>query len=155
MAIARIGDTVLRVPAVDGVAGEERSIAEILATGRAIVAGLVAPSEPWDAHALSARLDDSRDLMARNERQLRLLELAVDDVKVGPADGTRFDPDQDLALLRPGHRDIDELERFALPPQDHCAHEVRVARRSSKSTRCGFLACGAAAPTPPQRPRRR
>src|SRR5438093_3140662 len=109
MTVARISDAILRVAAVDRVAGEARVIAKILATGRAVMTTFIRPSEPRDAHALAARVDHARDLMARNERQLRLRELAVHDVKVGATHGTRFDPNQDLALFRLRLRDIDEL----------------------------------------------
>ncbi len=53
-------------------------------------------AEPGDARlgavpiridADSHRIDDAHNLMARNQRQLRMLKVAVDHMKVGPANG--------------------------------------------------------------------
>src|SRR5205085_5173972 len=52
---ALVGDGVLRVAAVEVVAGEARGVAEVLAPARAVAAGAVRPAEPRDADATAAR----------------------------------------------------------------------------------------------------
>jgi hypothetical protein len=50
--------------------------------------------------AVADNLDGPDDLMARDDRQLRRREFAVDDVEVGAADAAGADADQDLARQR-------------------------------------------------------
>jgi hypothetical protein len=52
--------------------------------------------------------DDADDLVTQDERQLRLLELAIHDVQVRPAHAARAHVEQDLARQRGG---ISELCR--------------------------------------------
>src|SRR5262249_47304882 len=94
-AVALVGRGQLRVAAVDLVPGEAGALAEVLAAGPAEPALAARPAEPGDAHAvaglealgpLPARDDLAGDLMAGDERELRLGEVAVDDVQVGAAD---------------------------------------------------------------------
>ena len=58
----------------------------------------VADREPADA--LAQCVNDTDDLVARDERQLRIGEIAVNHVQVGPADGAGFDPQSDLTRSR-------------------------------------------------------
>ena len=70
----------------------------------AAVAALAAgPAEPRDAEP-AAVLGLADDLVARDERQLRPVELAVDDVQVGAADAARAHAQQHLSIARNGHR---------------------------------------------------
>src|SRR5205823_3667101 len=49
----RVGDGALGVAAVEGVAGERRAIAEVLAAGAAVAALPAGPAEPRDADAVA------------------------------------------------------------------------------------------------------
>ena len=109
-AVARVGDGVLGIAAVDLVAGEARVVAEILLAAAAIEARAVGRAEPRhadavaDGEALDARAerrDLADDLVAENERQLGMRQLAVDDVQIGAAHAAGRDLDEDL--VRPGH----------------------------------------------------
>ena len=82
------------------IAGEERPVAEILSVGRTIrtaTAGVPQPgnvdayagSRPRDA--ATKRIDDPDDLVAGNDRQLRIGQFAVDDAQIGPADRAGLD----------------------------------------------------------------
>src|SRR5205085_5878434 len=119
---ALVGDGVLRVAAVEVVAGEARRVAEVLAPARAVAAGAVRPAEPRDADAAAARLVDADDLVADDERQLRMRKLAVDDVQVGAADAAGEDADEQLTRGRLRRRPLLEPERAARRVEDHRAH---------------------------------
>jgi hypothetical protein len=60
--------------------------------------------------------------MSDDERELRPLELAVDDVQVGAADGAGADAEQDLSRARFRTRDLFELQRLPCPMQHHRPH---------------------------------
>ncbi len=64
--------------------------------------------------------------MAGDERQLRVGQLAVDDVQVGAADPACEHPEQDLARPRLGDLQILEPQRLARRVQHHRPHEVIV-----------------------------
>src|SRR2546428_2395182 len=84
----------LRVTAVDRVAGELRVVAKILARRSTINAITIRPAEPRDSDTIAnfktaspARtFDASDDLVTENQRQLRIGQFAVDNVKIGAAD---------------------------------------------------------------------
>ena len=104
--VARVGDGVLGVAAVALIAGEARLRAEVLGAAPAEAAAPARPAEPGDAdavadrdiaHAVAERLDRADDLVAEDERQCRVGQLAVDDVQVGAADAAGPHPDQHLA----------------------------------------------------------
>ena len=87
-------------------------------------ADAVRPAEPGNAYAVAdgeavdpgARLDDhADDLDARGQGKLRVVELAVDDVQVGPADGAGADADEDLVLVGSGRFDVGQGERLRDP----------------------------------------
>jgi hypothetical protein len=100
-AVALVGDSPLRVAAVEVVAGEPRAVAKVLAAGRAVATLAVGPAEPRNAEPPSVlRLAD--DLVARNERKLRPVELAVDDVQIGPAHAAHAHAEQHLPGSRLG-----------------------------------------------------
>ena len=128
-AVAAIGHGVLRVSAVDGVAGELCVVAQILAAGSAVRANAARPREPRNAEARVRRFLDPDDLMSGNERQLRIAQLAIDDMEVGSADRAAFDTEKKLLRVRFRHRQLGELERFAGFAQDHGVHARRVLGR--------------------------
>ena len=127
-AVALVGDGELRVAAVQVVAGEARAVAEVLASAQAVPALVVGPAEPRDAdpvarrEALAAEDDASDDLVTDDERELRVRQLAVDDVQVRAADAAREDLDEHLSRAGLGIGKIGRAER---PPgfvQHHCPH---------------------------------
>jgi hypothetical protein len=91
---ARIGDRRRREAAIASKPGEERVIAEIFLAARAIgtdTAGVAKPRNPnalTHPQALDASpdlVDPSNDLMAWDDRQLRVRQLAIDDMQVRAA----------------------------------------------------------------------
>jgi hypothetical protein len=136
---ARVG--VLRVAAVQVVAGEARLVAEVLGAGPAEAAGPVGRAHPGDAHALSraAALDDlADDLVAGNDRIAARRELSGDDVQVGAADAAGTDLEPHLAGGERRQRGALEHQRVLLAhpiaPQ-HGPDEVRHAPILSRSWR--------------------
>jgi len=121
---ARVGDRVLGVAAVEVVAGEARSVAEVLPAAQAVAALAARPAEPRDADAPAGRLVDADDLVAGHERQLRVGQLAVDDVQVGAADPAGADADEQLAGLGLRLGELGRLEPRALRSQDHRPHRA-------------------------------
>src|SRR5207253_2271838 len=108
-----------------------RALAEVLAAGPAIAAGAVRPPEPRDADAIAlgeARralpaLDHAADhLVAGHERELRAVELAVDDVQIRPADAAGVDPHEHLARAGGGIGELRRAERRAGSLEHHGAH---------------------------------
>ncbi len=83
------------------------------------------------------RLDPADDLVTRDDRQLRIGQLAVDDVQVGAADAAGLDAQPDLpgAGIRIGP--ILEREPLAGPPQHHRAHAARLTRNGAGRNRFG------------------
>jgi hypothetical protein len=116
---------------VDLVAGVARGVAQVLPVRRAVAAPTAAATEPRHAdpiangETLDARRDrrhPTHDLVARHERQLRLAELAVDDVEIRPTHATRVDAHQHLAVARTRRRDLGLSERSARRLQLHRTH---------------------------------
>ena len=102
-AVALVGDDPLRVAAVEVVAREARRLAEVLAAGEAVAARPVGPAEPGHAEPAPV-LVAADDLVPGNERELRVRQLAVDDVEVGAADTAGRHAQQDLSRPRLGPR---------------------------------------------------
>src|SRR5437762_12524608 len=111
---ALVGERLLGVPSIDVVPGEARAIAQVLAIGSA--EGADAARAPQPRHADAVTLPETRgprtdgghpadDLVTGDERQLRMRQLAVHHVQVGPADGAGADLQEHLA--RPGARPRD------------------------------------------------
>jgi len=88
-AVPLIGHRLFRKTAIDLVAGEAGSIAEVLPSRAAEATGAIRPAEPGHADTLPDRearrtladpAHQSHDLMTKHERQLRVRQLAVGDV---------------------------------------------------------------------------
>ena len=104
-----LGDEVRGVAAVAGVAGELGMVAKILAALVAIEAMAAGVRQPGNADPLAdgeildpgaEPLDQADHLVAGNDRQPRIGQLAVDDVQIGAADAAGFDANQQLAPAR-------------------------------------------------------
>ena len=131
---ALVGDRDLGVAAVDVVAGELRVVAEVLAAAAAVAALAVGPAEPRHPDPLARgellrplpRLaHHADDLVAHHQRQLRLGEVAVEDVEVGAADAAGADLELDLAGTGGGVGQLSQPERLPLPLEDHRPHRSR------------------------------
>ena len=59
------------------------------------------------ATPVPSRFDVADDFMARDQRQVRLRQFAVDDVQVGAAHAAGVDPHQHLVRGGPGHVALD------------------------------------------------
>ena len=68
-------------------------------------------ADPIRIDADSHRIDDAHNLMARNQRQLRMLKVAVDHMKVGPANGAGFHAQPEFAVTRQRVRSFFQEQR--------------------------------------------
>ena len=142
--------TLVGIATVDLVAGEARLRAEILPAGATVRADPARPAEPRDADAAAhGKAFDARpagqhtrhDLMAGDQRQLGLAELAVDHVQVGAADRAGHHARQDLARSRGavGQRAANErLARFLKHHREHRHHRPGNGCRSSMPVDAGM-----------------
>ena len=130
-AVALVGDRLLGVSPVELVAGEPGPLAEVLPARAAVAAVAIGPSQPRDPYPLTGvealrplprRLDRADDLMTEDEGQLRLVEVAVGDVEVGPADAAGVNPHEHLppARLRIGQPCL--TKGLPLGVENHCPH---------------------------------
>src|SRR5690606_3063584 len=135
--VAGVGHGVLGVAAVEGVAGEAGVLAEVLLPAPAVAARPARPPPPRHPHPVAPgeplrlaplRHDGADDLVAGDERQLRVGQLPVGHVEVGAADAPGADADEHLP--RRGRRDggLAEPQRRAGPLQHHRAHRPGEAR---------------------------
>src|SRR5260370_34186310 len=106
----------------------------------------VGPREPGNYRAVSAcecqnrtspfqcrirltdRLDTADNLVAENQRQLWIRQFAVDNMKIGPANGAHADPNEQLSPARLRSWIITQRERRSNFFQDHRAHWRRIYR---------------------------
>jgi hypothetical protein len=79
--------------------------------------------------ALTARDDDADDLVAQNDRAPERRQLAVDDVKIRPANRARLDPQEDLTARRHRPLHFSKLDRRARARQHDGPHEAIVRAR--------------------------
>ncbi len=158
-AVALVGDRLLRVAAIELIAGEAGPLAEVLAARAAVAALAVGPSQPRDPDPLPGGealgplprpLDGADYLVSDDQGQLRVAQIAVDHVEVGATDAAGAHCDQDLA--GPGLR-RGEL-RLAPAARPCCSSTIARTRQSSRAERARCGTCGAARP-PVTRPRLR
>jgi hypothetical protein len=121
--------------AIARVSGEERIVAEVFPLAEAIIAVAAGAPEPGNTDPLPDReaanegthgIDPPDDLVPWNHRQLRLGQVAVDDVEVGSTDAASLDPDPNLSRTGRGVGPLDKLERSARPVQYHCVHRCNL-----------------------------
>ena len=131
-AVGGVGDGELGVAAVQRVAGEARRVAQVLAAGAAVGAGAAGVAEPGDADAPAdgerggagaAGQHLAHDLVAGDQGQLGMRQLAVDDVQVGAADRAGLDPHQDLARAGDGVGELGRAQWLAGGVEDHGEHD--------------------------------
>ena len=118
-------------PAVTGVAGEGRVVAEIFLAAGAVVANAAdPPSQGTPTRSPTWRFttpgpegfDPSDNFMTGRNRKWPVGQIAIDDVKIGPADGAGFDPHERLARRRRGRRALFHHKRRSSRPKDHGLH---------------------------------
>src|SRR5262245_63216146 len=121
------------IAAVARVAGKYRPIAQVLSAAAAIRADAAGRAEPRDPDALAyGQSCDSRphggdapdDLVAGHDRKLRVWQLAVDHVQIGPADTAGRDLDENFAGRRNWRWPIAHDERSARVLQRQGAHDT-------------------------------
>src|SRR5436190_2070757 len=113
-------DESIGVPAVDRPSREVGVLAEVLLAPAAVRARPVGAVEPGDADALAdvqlvaagaEPVDETDGLMPGHDRQVRELEVALDDMEVGATAPARVHADAHLARSGLGHLSLDERER--------------------------------------------
>ena len=109
-------------PAVTVVPGELRPVAKILEIGQAVPARAVCPPEPRDADTAIFPDDLGHDHVPEHEGELRLRQLPVDNVEIGPADSAGTDPQVQLAVAGLRLRYFGGSQRLARSIQEHRAH---------------------------------
>uniref|UniRef100_A0A0U1PBP6 Uncharacterized protein n=1 Tax=Mizugakiibacter sediminis TaxID=1475481 RepID=A0A0U1PBP6_9GAMM len=166
-AVARVGERVLGVAAVELIAGEARLLAQVLAAAAAVGANAAGPAQPRHADALAfaealdaraARHHRADDLVAGDQLRLRLRQLAVDHVQIGAADRAGVHADQQLLRTRLGPRPRLRDQGGVRRVQHHGAHasvpgETCVHSRGAliHSARAGDPCPGARRPSPRRR----
>ncbi len=129
--VGSVGDRMGGVAAVARIAGEERVVAKIFARAHAIGTMPASMTEPRHAdaragrkarHARARRDDAADDFMSGNDGELRLCQLAVDDMKIRAADAAGFDAQQQLSRAGRRERTLFHEERRSRAPQDHGGH---------------------------------
>ena len=130
-AVARIGDGMRGIATIARIAGEQRLIAEILATAPAIGAAAARIAEPGHAHALAdreprcpfAHCGDATDyFVPRHDRQFGMRQLAVHHMQVGATNAAGRDLDENFTGSRLRDRPLAHDERRARLMQHHGAH---------------------------------
>ena len=134
---ALVRHRIFGIAAVDVVAGEARLGAEILAAPAAKGALAAGPAEPGHPDARAGRKRrhlrpgfDHRadDLVARDQRQLGVRELAVEDVEIGTADPARVHANEHLVGPGPRHSTGGfKSQRLMGPMKHHGAHRCVLA----------------------------
>ena len=152
-----------RVPAVEVVAGEARAVAEVLpvrerssGTSPSVHPSHGTPTRVAGLEPRPALEHLADDLVAEDERELRLRELAVDDVEVGAAHAARAHPKQHLPVRGLGIRKLGEPQRLARRVEHHRAHQpgswlpratrCKRAQRVAQVTSCNLAALRATSP---------
>ena len=138
-ATVRLGEA-----AVDVVSGEPGLVAEVLVPRGAVPAAATGRAEPRNSDAVpraepqgfrTARLHDADDLVPEDERELRLRELAVENVEVGPADRAGRDAEEHLAGTRDRVGNVRGPERTARNVEKHRLHRGLPRTRAGASPR--------------------
>jgi hypothetical protein len=129
--VSRIRDGELGVTAVDRVTGEARVIAKILSAGSAIRATAIGPAKPRDPHAFpdcevqtffADFFDLSYNLVTENQRQFRIGQFTIDNVKVSAANRARADAYEQLSLAWLRLWRIAQLQDLFRFVENHRAH---------------------------------
>ena len=141
---ALVGKCQLGEAAVDVIPGEAGVVAQVLSTGDAVSADPARRTEPRHADACapsepSAAVDNlADDLVSEDERQLRVLELAVEDMEVGTAHAAGAHAKENLSGRGRWVGDVSEHEPRAWGLEDHGSHDTAlIPGGASQSAPCG------------------
>ena len=85
------------------------------------------PGARRERDAGARRLDPADDFVTRDDRQLGIGQVAVDDVQVRAADAAGLDAQPNLAGAGNGLGPVLEREPFTGSPQRHRAHEGQIS----------------------------
>ena len=131
--IAGIGDGCRREAAVAGIPGEERAIAKVFLVTPAIGTDATGVAEPRNADALTHaqpfdgrpdHIDTADDLVAGDDRHLRIGQLAIDNMQVCAADAAGGNLDSNLTRPRLPIGKIGPFKRSPKLFQHHRLHGV-------------------------------
>jgi hypothetical protein len=141
---ALVGDCQLGEAAVDVIPREASVVAQVLTSGNAVPADPARRAEPRHADPCSESKPSAAadhlpdDLVSEDERQLRVLELAVEDVEVGTTGAARAHSKENLPGSGLRVRDVSEHERRAWGLEDHGSHDTAfIPGGASQSAPCG------------------
>ena len=140
----RIGHGKVGVTAINVVAGEACAIAKIFTTGPAELTFTTRPAQPRNADPIALAksfyiasnfFDASHDFVSGNQRQLRGRQFAIDNVKIGAADGAGGNAQEDLPGIRSWFENVAQLQLLFGRIEYHCAHNEQNSGRFSALSR--------------------
>src|SRR5436305_9410143 len=158
---SRISHGELGIAAVDRVTGETCAVAKILPIRTTIDTFPIGPAQPGDADTIADLefricsfgdlFDPSDDLMSENQRQFRVGQLTIDDVKIGPANCACRNTHEQLSPARLWFWHIAQLQWPRWLVENHRAHELRqrysVKQLNSASTGARWLGSQLSSPS--------
>ena len=127
-----VGHGVLGEAAIYLITGKPGCIAEVFLVAAAVSAVAAGPAEPRDTdpvsllkplHSFTDPGNPADHLMSGHQRQLRLVQFAVNDMEVGAADAAGMDPDEELTGFRFRNRQLFQHKGFPDPFEHHGAHQ--------------------------------
>ena len=128
---SRVRNGELGVTPINSVAGKLRAVAKVFALRSTISAFPVRPAQPRNANSvtggksldvLAYLFDASNDLMPGDERQFRIRQLAIDNVKVGAANGTSSNTNEQLSRAQFRFWRVTRAKRLPWFFENHRAH---------------------------------
>ena len=136
------------VSSIQRVACEASLLAEIFSIRSAISAFATRPSQPRDSDAVAnlksltaspSRLDPADDFMAGNQGKFGLGQLAIDNVQIGSAYGTRSDAHEHFVRTGISDRHRTSDKRLARGLEDHRVHGAFSRKRPKIATPAPLL----------------
>jgi hypothetical protein len=136
------------VASIQRVTCEASSLAEILSTRSAVSALATGPSQPRDSdavanvkslHSFAQPFDPADDFMAGNQGKFGLGQLAIDNVQIGPAYGTRSDAHEHFVRTGISNRHRTSDKWLARGLEDHRVHEAFSRKRPKIATPAPLL----------------
>jgi hypothetical protein len=151
---SRIGNHIFGITPVHRIAGKTGAFAQILATVQTIAAFTACPRQPRNPYPLPQfeRVDpgtkrgySADNLVAWNDMSFRIGQIAIDNVKVGPADSASRHFYQYLTIPRNGRIQHTQCQRLPRRIELHCTHgrSCQARSRDCTSTRADRLIAAA------------
>src|SRR5581483_4654309 len=132
-AVLGLGGREFGVPSIDLIAREQGRVAQVLSPLGAVSASAAGVPEPGNAHTVAfaeardARphlLDPADNLVPGDDGKLRIRQLAIDDMEIGPAHAAGGHAYEHLARSRLALGDVPHLQRRAGPLEYHRFHRT-------------------------------